>query len=316
MADSGTFTFMAGESLSSLYRNGRVLIDRDPRGNTGDSKGIDVDHRTMVVHDARQPEVSMTCDENGFEICEHPLTAPVSFLDHDDVIRNYYPQCEQLVAKATGARAFAFDHNVRSASGKEGNRAIEGGQDVQGPAHMVHGDYTLWGAPERLAQLSQPPGGNDTLKGYLPEGESLISADLAAAARQDGGRFAIINVWRNIADEPVARHPMALCDGQTIRPEDLVVFEIHYPNRIGENYFSKFADQQKYYYYPELSGDEALLIKQWDSAGRLAMTDGAEGDRPGEPCTFSFHTAFHPDGLRDDAPDRWSIEVRCMVIYR
>ena len=42
-------------------------------------------------------------------------------------------------------------------------------------------------------------------------------------------RIAIINVWRNIAHEPVAIHPLALCDAQTVRPEDLVVFELHYP---------------------------------------------------------------------------------------
>ena len=42
----------------------------------------------------------------------------------------------------TGARAYAFDHNVRSAGGKEAKQRIKGGQDVQGPAHLVHRDYT------------------------------------------------------------------------------------------------------------------------------------------------------------------------------
>ena len=66
-----------------------------------------------------------------------------------------------------------------------------------------------------------------------------------------------------------------------------------------------------------MTGDEALLIKQWDSAGTLARTQGAVGDGSDlqAPCTFSFHSAFEDPDTPPDAPDRWSIEVRCLVIY-
>ena len=62
---------------------------------------------------------------------------------------------------------------------------------------------------------------------------------------------------------------------------------------------------------------EALLIKQWDSAGTLARSDGAlsDGSVSGDPCTFSFHSAFDDPASPIGAPDRWSIEVRCMVLY-
>ena len=112
------------------------------------------------------------------------------------------------------------------------------------------------------------------------------------------------------------RWPLALCDGQTVKPEDLVVFEIHYADRIGENYFAKDApDRHRWTYFPDLTVDEALLIKQWDSAGQMARSGGAERDRPGESCTFSFHSAFQDPTTRPDDPDRESIEVRCLVIY-
>ena len=68
----------------------------------------------------------------------------------------------------------AFDHNVRSAAGKESQRRIEGGQQVQGPAHVVHGDYTLTSAPQRLRDLTKTPGANDTLRAVLSDGESLL----------------------------------------------------------------------------------------------------------------------------------------------
>lgn len=312
----GLINFMTPSSLSSLFRNGKVKIDRDPDGDTNRSRGVKVETKSLTIFDARQITTDTpNCETNGFELQNQPLADPdLDFLDHEAVVRSYYSECERIVGTATSAKVFAFDHNLRSASGKESQRRISGGQNVQGPAHMVHGDYTLRGAPERLMQLTEPPSGNDTLKGYLREGKALIPQFLAQRAI-DSGRFAIINVWRNIADEPVATNPLALCDGQTVVPDDLVVFEIHYPDRIGENYFSKPADRHQFYYYPAMTKDEALLIKQWDSAGRLASTCGKERDTPDFPCTFSFHTSFNQPEMVENKPDRWSVEVRCMVIY-
>ena len=313
---TGEFQFMQAEVASSLYRNGQVLIQRDSAGNTASAQGIELESHTLQVIDARQ--LQMTCDVNGFELVTHQLPQhAINFLDHHSVVSNYYGHCADLVAQHTGAQVYAFDHNVRSAGGQADKASISGGQDVQGPAHIVHGDYTLRSAPERVAQLANPPSGNDTLRGVLAEGQSVVPVHLARAVASGQRRFAIINVWRNIDDQPVATHPLALCDSRTVVPENLVVFELHYPDRIGENYFSKFADAHRFYYYPAMTTDEALLIKQWDSAGRLARSNGqqADDDADGAPCTFSFHTAFDAADTPADAPDRWSIEVRCLVIY-
>ena len=122
----------------------------------------------------------------------------------------------------------------------------------------------------------------------------------------------------NIAKEPVATHPLALCDARSVQPEDLVVFEIHYQDRIGENYFAKHTPRHRWYYHLHIAGGEALLIKQWDSDGKLARTQGSDGDaraHEGAPCTFSFRSALEDPATPPDASDRWSIEVRCMVIY-
>jgi hypothetical protein len=273
----GVFNFMSAATESSLLRNSRVMINRDSHGNTASSKGIDLDSHTMAVHNARllPPDARPSCEKNGFELLQHALAdESLDFTDHLQVVERYYPQCAALVQQATGARAYAFDHNVRSASGKESKQQITGGQHVQEPAHLVHGDYTLRSAPERLNQLAHPPSGNDTLLGVLEPGQSLISSADAHNALAPDGRFAIINVWRSFAQEPVAMHPIALCDGQTVVPEDLVVFEIHYPDRIGENYFAKHTTRHQMYYYPEMTRNEALLIKQWDSAGPLARSGG------------------------------------------
>ena len=316
----GSFKYLATTVRPSLYRNGEVLTRRDPDGSDAGTQGVVLTPQQMVVHDARQLAALGRCtlEKSGFELLWRPFAgSAIDFFDHAQVVQRYYADCVRVVEEFTGARAFAFDHNLRSAAGKQRKQRIRGGQQVQGPAQVVHGDYTLTSAPARLQDLTLPPSGNDTLRGVLPAGASLISSTLAARAHAPGGRFALINVWRNIAEEAVATYPLALCDGQSVVPEDLAVFEIHYPDRIGENYFARHSPQHRWYYYPHMTGEEALLIKQWDSAGGLARSQGARGDAsdPKGPCTFSFHSAFADPATPPDAPDRWSIEVRCMVLY-
>ena len=317
---TATIPYLSASAQHSLYRNGKLLTRRDRDGSDDAWVGAGLAARPMPVIDARELAATEQplLAAHGFELHTSRLADPgLDFLDHEEVVRSYYPQCAALLREATGARfVAAFDHNVRSAAGKNSKRRIDGGQQVQGPARVVHSDYTLTSAPQRLRDLTQPPTVNDTLRTALGEGEALLDAAEVEAALA-GGRFAIINVWRNIAEEPVATHPLALCDAASVAPEDLVVFEIHYHDRIGENYFSKHAERHRWYFWSALTRDEAVLIKQWDSAGELARTDGANGDAAGagEPATFSFHTAFEDPATPSDAPDRWSIEVRCVALY-
>lgn len=316
---TGPFNYLDQSVEHSLYRNGKVLTRRDRDGSDAGTEGMLTDKREMAVADARRLSDAERCtlDANGFELLTQPMARPnLDFFDQQQVLQEYYPECERIVQQAAGAtRAFAFDHNIRSATGKKSKQRISGGQQVQGPARIVHGDYTLTSAPQRLRDLAQPPGGNDTLRSLLGDNEALLPAERVEQAL-DQGRFAIINLWRSIVPEPVATLPLALCDAQTVHPQDLVVFEIHYHDRVGENYFAKYDPRQRWYYYPNMTRDEALLIKQWDSAGELASSQGAHADiNTDKPCTFSFHSAFEDAAAPADAPDRQSIEVRCIVFY-
>jgi hypothetical protein len=313
------FNYIDASVPSSLYRNGRVSLRRAPDGNDSALEGYVPDAKELDVCDARELAASAqpTLHRNGFERFDDSLTdASLDFLDHAQVVRHYYPACEALMRSATGAaHVFAFDHNVRWAEGQRGNRQISGGQQVQGPIRVVHGDYTLTSAPQRLQDLARPPRINDTMRPFLPEGQALIPEGLAESVYGEGSRFALINVWRNIAPEPVARDPLGFCDAQTIQPDDLVVFELHYADRIGENYFAHHAPRHAWYYYSGLCRDEAVLIKQWDSAGKFAVTSGAQGDAGADTCTMNFHSAFEVPNTPPDAPDRCSIEVRCVLLY-
>ena len=317
---SGFFNYMSANSQSSLFRNGKVLTRRDISGSDAGSVGIHLEKYEKNVLNARDSLSieGIKLDKQGFELFPSKLgKKDIDFFNNQQVIKTYYSHCAELIKEVTGARSvLAFDHNIRSAIGKKSKRMISGGQQVQGPAHIVHGDYTLTSGPERLRQLSEPPGKNDTLRSVLGTLNSLLPIDTVNDALSNG-RFAIINLWRNIVLDPVEINPLALCDASTVSPKDLVVFEIHYADRVGENYFAKHSLKHDWYFYDRMTIDEALLIKQWDSEGVLARTNGRSFDSEfsHKPCTFSFHSAFEDPNTREDAADRWSMEVRCIVIY-
>ena len=322
-AVQGELNYLADSAKSSLYRNGKVLTRRDQDGNDGVYQGVDLKHLNINIHNARQLDEPSrpTLDPHGFELISCPTEkGDLDFYNQQQVVQMYYKECAATIKRITGAsQVFAFDHNLRSASGKQNKKRISGGQQVQEPLRIVHGDYTLTSAPQRLRDMTVPPRVNDTLSSILGKHESLLDHKTVEHALNHNGRYAIINLWRNIASQPVATYPLALCDGQTVDPTDLVVFEIHYHDRIGENYFAKYSPNHKWWYYPAMTNQEALLIKQWDSSGGLAQSQGADSDSSsGEDdtsCTFSFHSAFKEPDTPQDAPDRQSIEVRCIVLY-
>lgn len=293
--------YLALGTPASLHSTGALFTERDADGTDHGVVGVVIEPASVDVLDGRAEFHGPRLDSTGIDMV--PSSPPdVDFLDDDDLRRRYLPACCDLVASVTGAeRVFAFDYNVRASEPDRQQCRIRGGQRVQGPARVVHGDYTLDGSRRRLLDLA-------------------AKHDLGAALSGEQ-RWRIVNVWRNRSSRPVVNQPLALCDGKSIRRDDLAVFEIRYPNRIGENYFAKPSPEHRWWWYPELTRQEAILIKQWDSHGAMARTAGMadDGDTSG-PCTFSLHTAFTPPDKRPGSVDhtavegRQSIEVRCLVL--
>jgi hypothetical protein len=226
----------------------------------------------VTVHDAREVAGSLSLDREGFALVHHK-TAAADLYDEDVIAKIYYPECERLMQEATGAkRVVAFDHIVRNAA-KSGP-----GSPVKMPAGRVHNDYTAWSAPQRVRDLMGD------------EAEELLKH-----------RFAINNVWRPIAG-PLLRSPLALCDAETLEQENLVGSELRYPDRTGETYAITYNPNQRWYYFPKMQPDEAVLIRCFDSA-----REGA--------ARFSAHGAFDDPNTPDNAPPRESIEVRTLVFF-
>jgi hypothetical protein len=229
-------------------------------------------HR-VTIRDARPVQARLSLDREGFEVLRRP-TAVRDFFDDAEVTRVYYPECERLVKEATGAvRVLVFDHIVRSAT-----RRSAGAPGVKLPAKGVHNDYTAASGPQRVRDL-------------LP--------DEAGALLRN--RVAIINVWRPV-NRPVQESPLGVCDATSIAPADLVSHARIYPDRRGEIQAVRYSPGQRWYYFPRMAPEEAMLLKCYDSA-----EDGR--------ARFTAHTAFDDPTSPPDAPPRESIEVRTLVFF-
>jgi len=96
--------------------------------------------------------------------------------------------------------------------------------------------------------------------------------------------------------------PEAIADAQSIAPEDFVATDLVFPDRTGEIYQVTYSPNHRWFYFPEMRRDEALLLKCYDSA-----TDGR--------ARFTAHTAFDDPTAPEDAAPRESIEVRTLISY-
>ncbi|HEV2188875.1 MAG TPA: CmcJ/NvfI family oxidoreductase [Stellaceae bacterium] len=228
------------------------------------------EEHTVTVYNGR--DLALTLDREGFALV-HRKTAATDLYDEAIIRSVYYPECERLMREATGAKkVVAFDHIVRNAA-RSGP-----GNTVKMPAGRVHNDYTAWSAPQRVRDLMGD------------EATELLKH-----------RFAVNNVWRPIAG-PLLRSPLVLCDSQTLDYDNLLSSDLRYPDRTGETYAVTYNPNQRWYYFPKMQPDEAILISCYDSARQHA-------------ARFSAHGAFDDPSTPADAPPRESIEVRTLVFF-
>lgn len=258
------YTVDTGEKLvNETFGPGNIR-----RRNTGTSEG-----RRVSITDGRPLAQGFSLDLNGFEFVRH-RTAVEDFFDERELRSVYYREVERLVKEVSGAsRVVVFDHTLRS-----GDQDEREARRVREPVLSVHNDYTEWSGPQRVRDL-------------LPqEAEALLAH-----------RFAIIQVWRAIKG-PILSHPLAIADARSLAPGDLLVAERRYPDRVGQTYRVKYNPAHRWFYFPQMRRDEALVFKVFDSE-----KDGR--------ARFTAHTSFDDPASPADAPPRQSIEARTLAFF-
>ena len=128
--------------------------------------------------------------------------------------------------------------------------------------------------------------------------------DLFPAAEAEqllAGRFAIVNVWRSIGGL-AQTSPLAMCDARSIVDEDLLPMERRARDRVGEMQQATFAPRHRWYFFPDMDRDEALVFKTFDSA-----SDGR--------ARRSLHSAFDNPQAPGGAAPRVSVETRAFAFF-
>ncbi len=230
--------------------------------------------QTVAIRNGRELLSKFSLDTNGFLLMEHE-TAVKDFYDPDEVKSVYYPEVERLIRRVTGAeRVVVFDHIMRNPV-----LAERGEKGARAPAKVVHNDYSMESAPGRVrAHLSEQ------------EADRLLK-----------NRFAEINVWRGIRG-PIESSPLALCDARSLDEKDIAPTDLVYRDRVGETLGFLFNPMQRWYYFPRMRRNEAILLKCYDS-----KDDGR--------ARFTAHTSFEDPNSPPNAAPRESIEVRALVFW-
>ncbi|KAG2074375.1 hypothetical protein BDR04DRAFT_1093039 [Suillus decipiens] len=269
-----TFNYFSAPPDGSRPYN-RLYTDSTTEGKP--SRNWIQEPHELQVEDVRGKEELYKLDNAGFQYGRE-ASKHASFLNDDEIEREYYSESIDLIKRVTGAtRVVVFDHTLRR------RRPGEAGDNPQKrqPVSQAHVDQTPAAAIARVHR-------------HLPPTEA------PALLRK---RFQIINLWRPIS-HPAEDWPLALCDYRSVDFEkDLVPVALLYPDREGETFGVKYNPNHQWKYLKGMTPEEFVLIKCSDS-----IEDGSV-------ARLTPHTAFQDPSTPEGAPPRESIELRALVFY-
>ncbi len=290
MADSATAVLNYAESGAAVYR--RFV-----------ASGVEVDTfrtdpKAVQVRNARLLDVPLTLDGAGITFVEH-RSAVRDFFDTQAVAAVYPPEVEQLVRQLTGAqRAASSGWMIRTSDEQDRERRrtsryMAGKGGVQPPGSQVHVDQDPARAPRAAEQL---------YRRVFPDGPGF-------------SRFISCSFWRAFSPPP-QDWPLALCDAMSVGSGEGIFNPIIFGDSIPDqaargaplpneeqlpagSVFT-YSPSHRWYYYPDMNRDEAVLFKFYDSDHSVAWRVP--------------HTAFE-DAAVAAANPRTSIEFRVTAFF-
>ena len=236
----------------------------------------------VFMHNARRASAPMTLETCGFELARHD--SAVDFYDDARAEAAYGAEVEPLLLELTGAdRAVLFGARRRHLTRSQG--------EVLQAASDVHVDY----AAEDSRRL----------------GQALLGEE--GRAGMPYRRYMAVNIWRALSPPPQDR-PLAICDATSVAtqsgvPNALVQVTTmpareemlsEPPEGSRNGFLFHFDPAHRWYYYPDMTTDEVVLFKLYDSLETGPWR-----------CP---HVSFADPSVKD-APPRESYEIRSFVYF-
>lgn len=228
----------------------------------------------MPVHDARA--IDARVDREGFQLVRH-RSAITDWTDRAALEAVHRDEVAALIRQLTGAdEVQVTSPGILRFSEKSGKA---GSSDNSHPARFAHVDI------------------NDLTAAQFAE---------RGAGGRAFSRCAAYNLWRALSPPP-QDVPLAFCDARSFTEADLIVAQAIFdpvdgsPEWSFESWVAAHNPAHRWYFYPDLTADEAVLFKTNDSDPARAH------------CVP--HVAFDDPLAPADAPPRISIEMRATAYW-
>lgn len=235
---------------------------------------ITQESRKVEVANGRFCQEKFSVGANGFELIKF-ASELTNVRDIDAVRRIFRPEAEQILKRLTGAsRVLMFNHIVRDSS------EAPLGDHFAAPrfCHVGHDQATY----ESIIRTCLSPG----------EADALL-----------GRRWAAYSMWKPMAS--VKNLPLAVCDARTVFEENLVPndqgADASVPLQQKSGLGVTFNSKQRWYYFPDMTAEEALVLKIWDTDIDLPQ--------------WVAHSAFVDPTSKSDANPRVVLDGRFIAFY-
>jgi hypothetical protein len=250
--------------------------------------GDQLERRALEIRNGRAATQAPALEREGFQIAVWPSRVAserqAELIDetlkpHQGVTplqRDYVDETIPLIQSLSGAR------DVIS-------------QDMAGVRFSPRSDRKHWLGPAGWAHVDFEAG----------EIEQMLRAAMERSGRTFGpySRYVMYQGWRALSPPP-QDYPLALCDGRTVEPGDLV--PIDYLQDAGgregvvRSWGCRYSPRHQWWYFPDMTLDEMIVFKGFDSR------------RPDSPCTL--HVAFDDRAAVQPVP-RTSYESRYFALF-
>jgi hypothetical protein len=240
---------------------------------------------TIFIRNGRPVQSALGLDTQGFVLAKQPSLVP-DFREKTIVDAIYPAEVERIVETLTGADLVALLGYVVRSSGMTSS-------EVQPPASEVHVDMST----DRAVRLA------------------AAMFERSFAGRPGFSRFIASSLWRPFSPPP-QDWPLAVCDGTSVSNNEGVpnvmvrVAELPDPDNIPAHCEDEdnlpaasvfhFSPKHRWWYFPDMTRDEVLLVKFHDSDHSKAWR--------------APHTSFRDPSVQNAAP-RESIEFRTIAYF-
>lgn len=244
------------------------------------------DHDNVPVENVRPWKDDLKIDDHGFQVLNH--ASKFTKLDTKEVCNAYKAENQKLLEEALGAeKVVTWGLKQRMPHERDPNATWDywNEVEVEKPAILAHCDFTY----ERGLVMVETALGKEETKKYLDEGY----------------RIRIVNTWRPLVPV-IERQPLAICDPRSVQNNNLIKCDRILVDDLGEITLLQHHPEQKWYWLESQTTAEPFIFCTWDS-NDLQFPDVVR---------HSPHVTFNPPNIREDAPPRFSVESRSVVVTK